>query len=173
VSSCFSLSTPTRPVFSMHPVSWHHYHFHPHIPNFPFPQFYTLYVLSAHCIQLLSLHLPCRTMLKLHQVSYFTARSHIMLLLIACIQDEIFQQRHRAREARPDSFAEEQARWARETIDKYLFTGENLVQVLQGGYTRLQWSQLFTYFISSKRDFVLVLLVSCQVRILLRERIDF
>ena len=49
---------------------------------------------------------------------------------MVCVQDEIFQQKYR--EARPDSFAEEQARWARETIDKFLFTGENLVQVLQG-----------------------------------------
>jgi hypothetical protein len=48
-------------------------------------------------------------------------------------KDEIFQQRHRVKERRPDSFAEEQARWARETLDKYLFSGENLVQVLQGG----------------------------------------
>jgi len=46
--------------------------------------------------------------------------------------NEIFQQKYRAGDARPDSFAEEQARWARETIDKYLFMGENLIQVLQG-----------------------------------------
>jgi hypothetical protein len=48
------------------------------------------------------------------------------------IQDEIFQQKYRTRQARPDSFAEEQARWARETMDQYLFTGEKLVQALQG-----------------------------------------
>jgi len=117
----------------MPPVSWHHYHFRQHTPNFPFPLFYTQYVLSARCIQQRSLHLPCQIILKLHQVSYLTALLHVMLLM-ACVQDEIFQQRYRARDGRPDSFAEEQARWARETIDKYLFTGENLVQVLQGGY---------------------------------------
>jgi len=52
--------------------------------------------------------------------------------------NEIFQQRYRTRDGRPDSFAEEQARWARETIDKYLFIGENLVQVLQANVL-LSW----------------------------------
>lgn len=52
---------------------------------------------------------------------------------MAYIQDEIFQQRYRAKDKRPDSFAEEQARWARITIDKYLFGGESLLQVVQGG----------------------------------------
>lgn len=46
--------------------------------------------------------------------------------------DEIFQNKHRTKEQRPDSFAEEQAKHARETIDRYLFKGEHLVPVLQG-----------------------------------------
>ena len=69
-------------------------------------------------------------MMKLRQVSYLNA-SYSLFLMVR-IQDEIFQQKYRTRQARPDSFAEEQARWARETMDQYLFTGEKLVQVLQG-----------------------------------------
>jgi hypothetical protein len=71
--------------------------------------------------------------MKFHQVSYLTVRSYTWLVLRVCTQDEIYQQKYRTRQARPDSFAEEQARWARETMEKYLFTGEKPVQVVQGG----------------------------------------
>jgi hypothetical protein len=54
------------------------------------------------------------------------------MVLTMCPKDEIFQQKYRAKDLRPDSFAEEQSRFARSTIDKYLYRGENLVEVLQG-----------------------------------------
>jgi hypothetical protein len=54
------------------------------------------------------------------------------MVLTKCLKDEIFQQKYRAKDLRPDSFAEEQSRFARSTIDKYLYRGENLVEVLQG-----------------------------------------
>jgi hypothetical protein len=48
------------------------------------------------------------------------------------MEDEIFQQKIRVKERRQESFAEEQARRARETIDVYLSMGEQAVQVMQG-----------------------------------------
>ncbi|KIM77869.1 hypothetical protein PILCRDRAFT_611893 [Piloderma croceum F 1598] len=52
--------------------------------------------------------------------------------------DEIFQQRHRVNERRPESFAEEQARRARETIDVYVSRGEQPIQVMQANVI-LSW----------------------------------
>lgn len=46
--------------------------------------------------------------------------------------DEIFSQKHRIKEERPDSFAEEQARYAKETADHLEALGEDLFQALQG-----------------------------------------
>jgi len=48
------------------------------------------------------------------------------------VEDEIFQQRIRVKERRPESFAEEQARRARETMDVYISMGEQPIQVMQG-----------------------------------------
>lgn len=45
--------------------------------------------------------------------------------------DEIFQARNRVRENRPDSFAEEQAKYAKEEADKLEVLGEDLFQMLQ------------------------------------------
>jgi len=52
--------------------------------------------------------------------------------LTVCLEDEIFQQKLRVKEKRPESFAEEQARRARETMDKYVSLGEQPVQIMQG-----------------------------------------
>ncbi|KAJ7706078.1 hypothetical protein B0H17DRAFT_1035536 [Mycena rosella] len=46
--------------------------------------------------------------------------------------DEIFSERHRLREGRPDSFAEQQAKYARDTADRWESIGERLFEVLQG-----------------------------------------
>jgi len=48
------------------------------------------------------------------------------------MEDEIFLQRHRIKEQRPDSFAEIQAQFARETAQYLNSLGEDLFQVLQG-----------------------------------------
>jgi hypothetical protein len=48
------------------------------------------------------------------------------------LKDEIFPQRYRAKEARPDSFAEQQARLASDKAYAMENLGENLLQVLQG-----------------------------------------
>lgn len=45
--------------------------------------------------------------------------------------DEIFLERHRLKEPRPDSFAEQQAKFARETVDRLNTLGEDLFQVFQ------------------------------------------
>ncbi|KIY47059.1 hypothetical protein FISHEDRAFT_30407, partial [Fistulina hepatica ATCC 64428] len=45
--------------------------------------------------------------------------------------DEIFLQRQRLKEMRPDSFAEEQVRLARDTAHTFEFTGQHLFEVLQ------------------------------------------
>lgn len=47
-------------------------------------------------------------------------------------EDEIFPQRHRIKEQRVDSFAEQQAKYARETAEHLNSLGEDLFQVLQG-----------------------------------------
>ncbi|KAJ7110114.1 hypothetical protein C8R44DRAFT_801404 [Mycena epipterygia] len=52
--------------------------------------------------------------------------------------DEIFSQRHRIRETRPDSFAEQQAKYARDTADHHESIGDRLFEVLQGR-TILTW----------------------------------
>jgi hypothetical protein len=48
------------------------------------------------------------------------------------LKDEIFLLRHRIKEQRPDSFAEQQAQYARETAERLNALGEDLFQVLQG-----------------------------------------
>ncbi|KAF9460797.1 hypothetical protein BDZ94DRAFT_1265146 [Collybia nuda] len=52
--------------------------------------------------------------------------------------DEIFLERHRIKEQRPDSFAEQQAKYARETAEHLNSLGENLFQVLQANII-LSW----------------------------------
>jgi hypothetical protein len=47
-------------------------------------------------------------------------------------EDEIFLQRHRIKEQRPDSFAELQAKFGREAVEHQNSMGEDLFQVLQG-----------------------------------------
>lgn len=55
--------------------------------------------------------------------------------------DEIFLERHRIKEQRPDSFAEQQAKYARETAEHLNSLGENLFQVLQGDSFSIPYSQ--------------------------------
>ncbi|KAF7339384.1 Eukaryotic translation initiation factor 3 subunit H [Mycena sanguinolenta] len=52
--------------------------------------------------------------------------------------DEIFSARHRLKEARPDSFAEQQAKYARETADHLESIGDRLFELLQAR-TILSW----------------------------------
>ncbi|KAJ7492527.1 hypothetical protein FB451DRAFT_1218642 [Mycena latifolia] len=52
--------------------------------------------------------------------------------------DEIFSERHRLREGRPDSFAEEQAKYARDTANNLESIGDRLFEVLQAR-TILGW----------------------------------
>jgi hypothetical protein len=47
-------------------------------------------------------------------------------------KDEIFVQRYRIKEGRPDSFAEQQAQCAKETADYLESMGESLLQIVQG-----------------------------------------
>jgi hypothetical protein len=47
-------------------------------------------------------------------------------------EDEIFLLRHRIKEQRPDSFAEQQAQYGRDTAERLNSLGEDLFQVLQG-----------------------------------------
>jgi hypothetical protein len=53
-------------------------------------------------------------------------------MLTNCSIDEIFQARSRQKENRPDSFAEEQARYAKEEADRLEVLGEDLFQTIQG-----------------------------------------
>ena len=46
--------------------------------------------------------------------------------------DEIFLERYRIKEQRPDSFAEQHAKLARESAERLNTLGEDLFQVLQG-----------------------------------------
>lgn len=48
--------------------------------------------------------------------------------------DEIFLERYRLKDERPDSFAESQVKLAKESIDRFNALGENLFEVLQGQY---------------------------------------
>jgi hypothetical protein len=48
------------------------------------------------------------------------------------VLDEIFLERHRIKEQRPDSFAEQHAKLAKETAERLNTLGEDLFQVLQG-----------------------------------------
>jgi hypothetical protein len=50
------------------------------------------------------------------------------------MKDEIFRQRHKANDGHPESFAEEHARRARETIDILVSLGEHSLQVMQGDW---------------------------------------
>ncbi|KAF7307007.1 Eukaryotic translation initiation factor 3 subunit H [Mycena indigotica] len=52
--------------------------------------------------------------------------------------DEIFSQRQRLREGRPDSFAEQQAKYARDTSDEIEAVGDRLLEVMQAR-TILTW----------------------------------
>ncbi|KAJ7293679.1 hypothetical protein C8J57DRAFT_1162423 [Mycena rebaudengoi] len=65
--------------------------------------------------------------------------------------DEIFSARDRIRETRPDSFAEEQAKLARDTADHLLTLGERLFDVSQARvilnwfyWTHSKWLEIFT-----------------------------
>jgi hypothetical protein len=66
--------------------------------------------------------------------------------------DEIFPQRYRAKEARPDSFAEQQARLASDKATAKENLGENLLYVLQGGFVprALVTSALIFFFLSAR-----------------------
>ncbi|KAF7310989.1 Eukaryotic translation initiation factor 3 subunit H [Mycena chlorophos] len=48
--------------------------------------------------------------------------------------DEIFTHRQRLREGRPDSFAEQQAKYARDTADEIEAVGDRLLEVMQGSW---------------------------------------
>ncbi|KAF8216122.1 hypothetical protein K438DRAFT_1800101 [Mycena galopus ATCC 62051] len=65
--------------------------------------------------------------------------------------DEIFSARHRLTDGRPDSFAEEQAKYARETADHLESIGDRLFEVLQARtilswfyWSHCQWLEVFT-----------------------------
>jgi hypothetical protein len=119
-----------RAASSTLPVSWHRYLSLPLIRNFPSLQFFTQSVASAQCIPpRYHLH-PYQIMPSKLQVSRLSRPS--IPDLIVCLEDEIFQQKLQVKEKRPESFAEEQARRARETIDKYVSLGEQPVQIMQG-----------------------------------------
>ncbi|KAJ7169978.1 hypothetical protein C8R46DRAFT_1090719 [Mycena filopes] len=64
--------------------------------------------------------------------------------------DEIFSARHRLREGRPDSFAEEQAKYAHETANRYEAVGDRLFELLQARtilnwfyWSHSQWLEVF------------------------------
>ncbi|KAF8898638.1 hypothetical protein BD779DRAFT_1607387 [Infundibulicybe gibba] len=65
--------------------------------------------------------------------------------------DEIFSQRQRMKEHRPDSFAEQQAKYAKETADHLNSIGEDLFQVLQANIiiSWFYWSHSKWVFLSS------------------------
>ncbi|KAJ6610095.1 hypothetical protein B0H10DRAFT_2166192 [Mycena sp. CBHHK59/15] len=68
--------------------------------------------------------------------------------------DEIFSQRHRIREDRPDSFAEQQAKFARDTADHLESLGDRLFEVLQARVilTWFYWSHSKQIFVSSSHS---------------------
>jgi hypothetical protein len=47
------------------------------------------------------------------------------------LEEEIFTKRHRVKEDRPDTFAEQQAKFAKEAANELEYLGMDLVQVLQ------------------------------------------
>jgi hypothetical protein len=63
------------------------------------------------------------------------------------ISDEIFNQKHRARERRPDSFAEQQAKLAKSGIEEYQNMGMSLLQCLQGTTHQVRFGD-FVFLIS-------------------------
>ncbi|KAJ7925882.1 hypothetical protein B0H13DRAFT_1973748 [Mycena leptocephala] len=70
--------------------------------------------------------------------------------------DEIFHARHRIREGRPDSFAEQQAKYARDTADQCESVGDRLFEIIQAR-TILTWfywshSQWLEIFMSSSHS---------------------
>ena len=79
-------------------------------------------------------------------------------------EDEIFLLRHRIKEQRPDSFAEQQAQHGRETAEHLNSIGEDLFQVLQGNNNPFHapWlhADIFTF---SQHTSDMVLLVSLTV----------
>ncbi|KII93554.1 hypothetical protein PLICRDRAFT_35780 [Plicaturopsis crispa FD-325 SS-3] len=65
--------------------------------------------------------------------------------------DEIFLNKHRVRDSRPDTFAETQARCAKETFDRYHYLGDSLLSCLQAHiiltwyyWTHSKWVETFT-----------------------------
>ncbi|KAJ6575219.1 hypothetical protein B0H19DRAFT_1127724 [Mycena capillaripes] len=64
--------------------------------------------------------------------------------------DEIFSARHRLREGRPDSFAEQQAKLARDTADQFESVGDRLFELIQARtilawyyWSHSQWLEVF------------------------------
>lgn len=76
--------------------------------------------------------------------------------------DEIFHARHRIREGRPDSFAEQQAKYARDTADQCESVGDRLFEIIQGKLTVWAYVHSFNTVHSSYHSYV-VLLVSFPV----------
>jgi hypothetical protein len=79
--------------------------------------------------QLLLRRRLCLILTKYLQVGFYT---YFLAYSLSKLTDEIFLERLRAKEQRPDSFAEHQAKLARETAEKLNTLGEDLFQVLQG-----------------------------------------
>ena len=77
--------------------------------------------------------------------------------LILFRQDEIFTQKYRVKEGRPDSFAEHQAKLAKETADILEVLGESFVQVLQGKYWQMQKHPTLSHCTSSHHPFMVLL----------------
>lgn len=79
--------------------------------------------------QLLLRRRLCLISTKYLQVGFY---AYFLADSLSKLTDEIFLERLRAKEQRPDSFAEQQAKLARETAEKLNSLGEDLFQVLQG-----------------------------------------
>jgi hypothetical protein len=79
-------------------------------------------------------------------------------------EDEIFLLRHRIKEQRPDSFAEQQAQYGRDTAERLNSLGEDLFQVLQGNIITFNALCLHANALTlSQHNPCMVLLVSLAV----------
>ena len=129
-SKYFSRSTRMLVASSMPPVSWHRCLSPLRIRTFPSLPFFMLSVLSARCIlQQYHLH-PCRITPKNRRVSSLLKEDFYRLT--SRFEGEIFRQKYRDKEKSPESFAEEQARRAKDSLREYASVGEQVIQVMQG-----------------------------------------
>lgn len=57
---------------------------------------------------------------------------NLSVIIVDLGEDELFLEKHRLNERRADSFAEQQARHAKETIENFQTIGESLLPCVQG-----------------------------------------